>query len=120
MELIVQLVTGQILRVSCYATAIVLVSIILNVVHQLFFYSRNEPPVVFHWFPILGSTVSYGMDPYNFFFSCREKVCTPFVEKWFSILPVLSTVTSSLSFYWAKRPPSTWAPRAMSLFSMGS
>lgn len=88
MEL-VQLVTGQILRVSCYAAAVILLSIILNVVHQLFFYSRNEPPVVFHWVPIIGSTISYGMDPYRFFFSCREKVRTPLVEKWFRISPFL-------------------------------
>lgn len=75
MELLVQLVTGQIVRIFCYAAAIALFSVTLNVVYQLFFYSRNEPPVVFHWIPFLGSTVEYGMDPYKFFFSCREKVC---------------------------------------------
>ena len=75
MELLVQLVTGQIVRISCYAAAIALLSVVLNVVYQLFFYSRNEPPVVFHWVPFLGSTIEYGMDPYKFFFSCREKVC---------------------------------------------
>lgn len=32
------------------------------------------PPLVFHWLPWLGSTISYGDDPVNFFFSCREKV----------------------------------------------
>ena len=32
------------------------------------------PPLVFHWLPWLGSTISYGDDPINFFFSCREKV----------------------------------------------
>lgn len=29
--------------------------------------------MVFHWFPFIGSTVSYGMDPYKFFFDCRAK-----------------------------------------------
>jgi hypothetical protein len=32
------------------------------------------PPLVFHWLPWLGSTISYGDDPINFFFSSREKV----------------------------------------------
>lgn len=33
----------------------------------------SAPPIVFHWFPVIGSAVSYGMDPYQFFFDCREK-----------------------------------------------
>lgn len=76
MELLPQLVIGQVLRISGYGIAVVLTSVVLNVINQLFFYSKNEPPVVFHWFPILGSTISYGMDPYHFFLSCRRKVCT--------------------------------------------
>ena len=32
------------------------------------------PPLVFHWLPWLGSAISYGDDPINFFFSSREKV----------------------------------------------
>lgn len=32
------------------------------------------PPVVFHWLPFIGSAASYGNDPLNFFFKCREKV----------------------------------------------
>lgn len=32
------------------------------------------PPEVFHWIPIIGSAISYGKDPLNFFFKCREKV----------------------------------------------
>lgn len=51
------------------------VSVICNVLGQLLFKSPHEPPVVFHWFPFIGSTVSYGMDPYKFFFDCRAKVC---------------------------------------------
>ncbi|KAJ5105424.1 hypothetical protein NUU61_002771 [Penicillium alfredii] len=73
MELLVQLVTGQLLRIACYAAAIVFISVLLNVLNQFLFYKKNEPPVVFHWFPIVGSTVSYGMDPYRFFFTCRKK-----------------------------------------------
>ena len=48
--------------------------ILLNVARQLLIRgSPHEPPLVFHWVPFIGSTISYGMDPYTFFFSCREK-----------------------------------------------
>jgi sterol 14alpha-demethylase len=50
------------------------VAVILNVLHQLLFKNPNEPPVVFHWFPVIGSTITYGIDPYKFFFDCRAKV----------------------------------------------
>ncbi|KAF1997978.1 cytochrome P450 [Amniculicola lignicola CBS 123094] len=33
----------------------------------------NEPPVVFHWIPIIGNTITYGMDPYGFFFRNKAK-----------------------------------------------
>ncbi|KAJ5292980.1 transcriptional regulator family: Fungal Specific TF [Penicillium atrosanguineum] len=73
MELLVPLVIGQILRIISYVAAIALISVVVNLIHQQFFYQRNEPPLVFHWFPFIGSTVAYGMDPYKFFFACREK-----------------------------------------------
>ena len=47
--------------------------ILLNVARQLLIRNPNEPPVVFHWVPFIGSTISYGIDPYTFFFACREK-----------------------------------------------
>lgn len=50
-------------------------SIFLNVISQLI-KDRNrgsDPPVVFHWVPFIGSTISYGIDPYIFFFNCRKK-----------------------------------------------
>lgn len=40
----------------------------------------NEPPVVFHWFPIIGSAVAYGEDPLYFLSKCREKVHTSFID----------------------------------------
>ncbi|KAJ5984102.1 hypothetical protein N7481_006201 [Penicillium waksmanii] len=73
MEVLAPLVVGQIARISCYVVGIAFISVALNVFNQLFLYNRNEPPVVFHWFPLVGSTIAYGMDPYKFFFSCREK-----------------------------------------------
>lgn len=72
---LVPLVTGQILCIAYYTTGLFLVSIVLNVIKQLVFYNRKEPPVVFHWIPFIGSTVAYGMDPYQFFFASRAKVC---------------------------------------------
>ena len=61
---------------ACVAGAFSFIAfaIILNVLSQLLFKNPNEPPVVFHWVPLFGSTINYGIDPYNFFFSCREKV----------------------------------------------
>lgn len=56
-----------------FATVVVL-SVVINVLSQLLLKKSSEPPVVFHWFPFIGNTISYGMDPYNFFFECRKKV----------------------------------------------
>lgn len=48
--------------------------VFLNVLHQVLFRNPNEPPVVFHWFPVIGSTVTYGMDPPRFFRANQAKV----------------------------------------------
>ena len=53
----------------------VALSILLNVVRQIFLQNPNEPPVVFHWVPFLGSTITYGIDPVKFFSDCQQKVC---------------------------------------------
>lgn len=74
MELVIRLFIGQILRIGSYVAAITALSVLVNVINQQLFYRRNEPPVVFHWVPFIGSTVRYGMDPYKFFFACREQV----------------------------------------------
>lgn len=55
----------------------ILLAVVLNVLKQLLFKKPNEPPVVFHWFPIIGNTVWYGMDPYAFFFANQKKVSRP-------------------------------------------
>ncbi|PHH60048.1 hypothetical protein CDD81_2177 [Ophiocordyceps australis] len=54
------------------ATLLVL-SIMLNVAGQILFANPNEPPVVFHWVPFIGSTITYGMDPPSFFAENRAK-----------------------------------------------
>ena len=64
---------------SAFAAFLVL-AVVLNILNQLLFKNPNEPPVVFHWFPIIGSTVFYGMDPYGFFFENKAKVRYPYQE----------------------------------------
>ena len=53
----------------------ILLAVVLNILKQLLLKKPNEPPMVFHWFPVVGSTVTYGMDPYAFFFRNQKKVC---------------------------------------------
>ncbi|KAJ3504636.1 hypothetical protein NM208_g16308 [Fusarium decemcellulare] len=53
--------------------AFIALSVILNVLNQILFTNPNEPPMVFHWFPFIGSTVTYGMDPPRFFKENRAK-----------------------------------------------
>ncbi|KAF8164244.1 lanosterol 14-alpha-demethylase [Mycena galopus ATCC 62051] len=33
----------------------------------------SDPPVVFHWLPIIGSAIWYGNDPINFFQTCQKR-----------------------------------------------
>ena len=73
---------GMGIVVAAGFAAFLTLAVILNVLSQLLFKNPNEPPVVFHWFPIIGSTVTYGIDPYKFFFDCRAKVGFPFPETW--------------------------------------
>lgn len=63
--------TWQLIVFGFIGTIVLTVS--LNVLKQLLFKNPNEPPVVFHLFPLLGSTVLYGIDPFKFFFACKEK-----------------------------------------------
>ena len=53
---------------------ILVFAIVTNVLQQTLLARPNEPPMVFHWFPLIGSTVTYGIDPFKFFFSCQAKV----------------------------------------------
>ncbi|KAK0521882.1 Lanosterol 14-alpha-demethylase [Tilletia horrida] len=49
-------------------------AVVLNVLAQLLLpKDRSRPPVVFHWVPVIGSAVTYGIDPYKFFFDCRKQ-----------------------------------------------
>ena len=69
--------------ISFVSAAVIALVILLNILIQLFFKNPNEPPVVFHLIPLIGHTITYGIDPYKFFFACREKVlyATPFIQR---------------------------------------
>ncbi|KAI1329620.1 cytochrome P450 [Xylariaceae sp. FL0255] len=60
-------------QVGLVVGGVFVLSIFLNVLHQVLFKNPNEPPVVFHWFPLIGSTITYGMDPPRFFVENRAK-----------------------------------------------
>ena len=69
---------GTAVVVGSAVAAFFVLAIVLNVLNQLLFKNPNEPPVVFHWVPIIGSTITYGIDPYRFFFENKAKVSRPF------------------------------------------
>ncbi|PMD51834.1 14 alpha-demethylase [Hyaloscypha bicolor E] len=64
---------GTAVVVASGFAAFLVLAVVLNVLSQLLFKNPNEPPVVFHWLPIIGSTVTYGIDPYRFFSENRAK-----------------------------------------------
>lgn len=68
---------GTASQVGVVAVTVIVLSIVLNVLNQLMFKNPNEPPVVFHWLPLIGSTVTYGMDPPRFFEVNSKKVSQP-------------------------------------------
>ncbi len=58
---------------AVYGIIAVIVSVILNVISQLLPKKKSEPPLVFHWFPFIGSAITYGKDPPTFLLECRKK-----------------------------------------------
>ncbi len=61
------------LEILIAMASVLIVSILANVLQQILLKNPNEPPVVFHWLPFIGSTVTYGVDPFKFFFDCQKK-----------------------------------------------
>ncbi|KKZ61267.1 eburicol 14-alpha-demethylase [[Emmonsia] crescens] len=61
--------------IGTYGVLAFIAAVALNLVYQLLFrlLNKTRPPLVFHWIPFLGSTIRYGIDPYKFFFSCRQQ-----------------------------------------------
>ena len=54
--------------------AFVVLSILRHIVSQLVFPNKDEPPLVFSWLPLIGSTLEYGANPYKFYFKYQKKV----------------------------------------------
>ena len=92
-----------IVSISLFGLAITTI-ILLNIANQLLLRNPNEPPVVFHWLPLIGSTISYGMDPFVFFAACREKVRTAVLDICFR-LTMSSMETVLRSYYLGRKPP---------------
>jgi hypothetical protein len=67
--------TSSVLLVSAGFFVLLSLVVVLNVLKQLLIKNANQPPVVFHWFPLIGSSITYGIDPIPFFKSCQDKVC---------------------------------------------
>ena len=63
-----------VLKIIIAFLSIIALAVVTNVLGQRFAKRKNEPPVVFHWIPFIGSTVTYGIDPFKFFFDCQAKV----------------------------------------------
>jgi hypothetical protein len=62
------------LKLAGTGASLVAIAIFWNLFRQIFLKNPYEPPVVFHWLPIIGSTITYGMDPLKFFAQCQAKV----------------------------------------------
>lgn len=62
------------LHLAAYIIGVLLLSIVANVLWQKLLPRRkSEPPLVFHWLPFIGNTISYGTEPFEFYRRCREK-----------------------------------------------
>lgn len=70
----IPIVSDHVVTAAAALPSLLLLVILYTLLRQLFFKHPNEPPVVFHWLPIIGSTISYGVDPFKFFFDCQAKV----------------------------------------------
>lgn len=65
---------GSLIRIATWLVAAFIALIAVNLVRQLLPRNKREPPTVFHWIPLIGNAVEYGMDPYSFFVRCQAKV----------------------------------------------
>lgn len=64
----------SVLNIIAAIASLMIIVILTTILQQVLFKDPNEPPVVFHWLPVIGSTVTYGIDPFKFFFDCQKKV----------------------------------------------
>ena len=64
----------SVMSIIAAIVSLMIIVILTTVLQQVLFKNPNEPPIVFHWLPVIGSTVTYGIDPFKFFFDCQKKV----------------------------------------------
>jgi sterol 14-demethylase len=70
------------IQILIVPVAFIALSIVRHIVQQLVFPNKGEPPLVFSWFPLVGSTIEYGTDPFAFYFKYQKKVTVePFAAK---------------------------------------
>ncbi|KAI1467548.1 cytochrome P450 51A [Daldinia caldariorum] len=60
-------------NVVVYAITVLILTFAINVLWQLLPRKKSEPPLVFHWIPFIGSAISYGLNPFEFFTNCRKQ-----------------------------------------------
>ncbi|KAH8675654.1 cytochrome P450 [Xylariales sp. PMI_506] len=60
-------------QIGTVAGSLLFLSVFWHVAKQILFKNPNEPPMVFSWFPVVGSTITYGMDPPKFFWENKKK-----------------------------------------------
>lgn len=72
---------GLAAQVAIVLGGVIGLSIVVHIAKQLLFKSPNEPPMVFSWFPVIGNTITYGMDPPAFFKKYQAKVSTLNIPK---------------------------------------
>lgn len=123
--------TGEKLGSSRFALAMSAITllftflILMNGLKQALFKKRNEPPVVFHWLPFIGSALSYGQEPNKFLGECKAKVRRGSTSSEKSKLVLIrsllsSTVTSSPSSFSAGKSQHIWGPRGTISSSTGN
>lgn len=60
--------------ITAALACILVLAVLVNVLQQTLLPKSSQPPLVFHWLPFIGSTVTYGIDPFKFLFRCQAKV----------------------------------------------
>ncbi|SCU88643.1 LAFA_0E13806g1_1 [Lachancea sp. 'fantastica'] len=62
------------LSIAQQASIVILAPFVYIIVWQLWFSMRKDRvPLVFYWIPWVGSAITYGMRPYEFFAECQQK-----------------------------------------------
>ena len=81
LTIIISIVASHAWNVVVVVAFVISLTILANLLQQTLLQKANEPPVVFHWLPVIGSTVTYGIDPFKFFLRCQAKVriCNPHI-----------------------------------------